>query len=91
MVDGVYSMKIIILFKHMLTSCIQSMYILNSKFILQTKDLFFNIKLYICCLSYKKEDRHHKAVVSQYHASSEVVTLYISLAYFNVCRKIASH
>lgn len=44
-----YNMKVIILFKHMRTSCIQSMYILNSKAVF----LFFFYKLRIYFLIYK--------------------------------------
>lgn len=55
----------------------------NSKvrfFFVQTKKyVFLNIKMYIFA-AYKEEIKHLKAVVSQYHAISEVVTLYLHIA-----------
>lgn len=69
-------------YSNRLTSCIQSMYILIARyfFFVQTKKyVFLNIKMYIFA-AYKEEIKHLKAVVSQYHAISEVVTLYLHIA-----------
>lgn len=58
------------------SSCIHIMYIQNC--IYKLRVYLKHIK-YICCLSYKKGDEHHDAVVSQYHGSSEVVTSYVHI------------